>query len=104
MVSDDGKVHVSPIYVAFNVNPGNPNGGPPSGFKMVMGSMQTHNVVSTLPGDMDYSPLWLVNPYDTMAFDKVMDLTTAMSSMVLARGVATVNCPIYSIQKMGMSK
>jgi len=60
--------------------------------------MQTHNVVSTLPGDMDYSPLWLVNPYDTMAFDKVMDLTTAMHSMVLAREVATVNCPIYSVE------
>jgi len=104
MTTDNGKVPVSPIYVAFNKNPGVPNGGPVSGFKMVMGSMQTHNVVSTLPGDMDYSPLWLVNPYDTMDFDKVMDLTTAMHSMVVAKNVATVNCPIYSIQTMEMSK
>ena len=104
MVTDDGKVPVSPIYVSFNVNPGDPNGGPPSGFKMAMGSMQTHNVVATLPGDMEYSPLWLVNPYDNMAFDTVMNLDTAMSSKVLARGVATVNCPIFSIEKMGMNK
>jgi len=104
MVTDDGKVPVSPIYVAFNKNAGDPNGGPASGFRMVMGSMQTHNVVSTLPGDMDYSPLWLVSQYDTMDFDKVMDLTTAMHSMVLAKNVASVNCPIYSIQSMGMSK
>jgi hypothetical protein len=101
-VTADGLVPVSPIYVSFNVNPGDPNGGPPSGFKMVMGSMQTHNVVSTLPGDMEYSPLWLVNPYDNMAFGSVMNLDTAMSSKVLARGVATVNCPVYSIEKMPM--
>lgn len=98
--TDDGMVPVSPIYVAFNVNPGMPKGGPASGFKMAMGTMQTHNVVATLPGDMEYSPLWLVNPYDNMAFDKVMNLDTVMDSEVLARGVATVNCPIYSVEKM----
>ncbi len=99
MVTDDGKVPVSPIYVSFNVNPGDPQGGPPSGFKMVMGTMQTHNVVATLPGDMEYSPLWIVSPYDNMAFQMVTDLDTAMSAKVLARGVATVNCPIFSIEK-----
>ena len=97
MATDDGMVPVSPIYVAFNVNPGGPKGGPASGFKMAMGTMQTHNVVASLPGDRDYSPLWLVNPYDNTSFDKVMNLSTAMDSMVLARGVATVNCPIYSV-------
>ncbi len=99
-VTGDGMVPVSPIYVAFNVNPGMPMGGPPSGFKMAMGTMQTHNVVATLPGDMEYSPLWLVNPYDNMSFDSVMNIDTVMDSKVLARGVATVNCPIYSVQKM----
>ena len=103
MVTDDGMVPVSPIYVAFNVNPGSPKGGPASGFKMAMGTMQTHNVVATLPGDMEYSPLWLVSPYDNMKFDSVMNLDSVMDSYVLARGVATVNCPIYSVQKM-MSK
>ncbi|MGA2481130.1 MAG: hypothetical protein ABSG63_20495, partial [Spirochaetia bacterium] len=59
-----GGVPVSPIYVAFNKNPDQPKGGPMSGFRTVMGSMQTHNVVATLPGDEGYSPLWLVSPYD----------------------------------------
>jgi hypothetical protein len=103
-VTPDGKVPVSPIYVAFNVNPGEPDGGPASGFKTAMGSRQTHNVVASLPGDVGYSPLWLVNPYDNMDFGKVMNLATAMDSMVLARGVATVNCPIYSVQQTAMSR
>ena len=104
MTTDSGKVPVAPIYVAFNVNPGNPNGGPASGFKMVMGSMQTHNVVAALPGDMGYSPLWLVNAYDAMDFDKVMNLSSAMSSMSVAVGAATVNCPIYSVGEMMMTQ
>ena len=50
-------VPLSPIYVTFNVNPDQPNGGPGSGFKSEPGSEQTHNVPATLPGDAGYSPL-----------------------------------------------
>ncbi len=96
-VDADGKVPVSPIYVAFNVNPGMAGGGPASGFKMVVGTAQTHNVLATLPGDMNYSPLWSVQAYDTMDFDKVMNLSSAMSSMAEAAGAATVNCPVFSV-------
>jgi hypothetical protein len=92
-----GRVPVSPIYVAFNTNPGMAGGGPPSGFKMVAGTAQTHNVLATLPGDMDYSPLWSVQVYDSMSFDKVINLSTAMSSMAVAAGSATVNCPVFSV-------
>lgn len=104
MTTADGMVPVSPIYVAFNVNPGMANGGPPSGFKMAAMSMQTHNVVATLPGDKGYSPLWSVSPYDNMYFDKVMKLDSVMDSMVLAQGVANVNCPIFSVQAAMMGK
>jgi len=97
-VTASGSVPVSPIYVAFNVNPDQPNGGPASGFKTVMGSDQTHNVVATLPGDPGYSPLWFVSPYDNMDFDMVMNLQSVSGAMILARGVATVNCPIFSVQ------
>ncbi len=41
-------VPLSPIYVTFNVNPGQPNGGPGSGFKSEPDSEQTHNVPATL--------------------------------------------------------
>lgn len=104
MTTADGMVPVSPIYVAFNVNPGMANGGPPSGFKMAAMSMQTHNVVATLPGDKGYSPLWSVSPYDNMYFDKVMKLDSVMDSIVLAQGVANVNCPIFSVQPAMMGK
>lgn len=97
MTDESGKVPVSPIYVAFNVNPGAPNGGPASGFKMVKGTMQTHNVVATLPGDMEYSPLWVVKAYDSMDFDKVMNLSAAMQSMAESGNSPTVNCPVFSI-------
>ena len=104
MTTPDGMVPVSPIFVTFNVNPGMANGGPASGFKMAAMSMQTHNVVATLPGDKGYSPLWSVSPYDNMYFDKVMKLDSVMDSMVLAQGVANVNCPIFSVQAAMMGK
>jgi hypothetical protein len=91
-------VPLSPIYVTFNVNPDQPNGGPGSGFKAEPGSEQTHNVPATLPGDAGYSPLWLVAVYDNADFPSVHDLATALKAKVLAAGVATVNCPIVFIE------
>ncbi len=90
-------VPISPIYVTFNVNPDQPNGGPPSGFRMEMNSKQTHNVPSTLPGESGYSPLWLVNVYDNADWPNVHDFDTATKAKLLAAGVATVNCPIVFI-------
>jgi hypothetical protein len=68
------NVALSPIYVTFNVNPDQPNGGPGSGFKAEPGSEQTHNVPATLPGDAGYSPLWLVAVYDNANWPEVKDL------------------------------
>jgi len=90
-------VPVSPIYVTFNVNPNQPNGGPPSGFRMEMNSMQTHNVPSTLPGESGYSPLWFVSVYDNADWPTVHDLDSATKAKLLAAGVATVNCPIVFV-------
>lgn len=92
-----GEVPTSPIFVTFNVNPDLPNGGPPSGFRTETGTVQTHNVVATLPGQSGYSPLWAVLPYDNAAFDVVNDLGSAAA----ARGfpmAAYVNCPIVLVQ------
>lgn len=101
MADAGGMVPTAPIYVAFNVNPGMAMGGPESGFKMAAGGMQTHNVVASLPGDMHYSPLWLVNVYDSGDFNKVMDLSSAMHAMTENANPVTVNCPIFSIGAMG---
>lgn len=91
-------VPLSPIYVAFNINPDMAGGGPPSGFVTEPGSDQTHNVVATLPSDAGYSPLWLVNIYDNQDFGTVSNLSTAQMAMQKAAGAAMVNCPIVSIQ------
>lgn len=91
------SVPLSDIYVSFNINPDQPGGGPASGFMTETGSVQTHNVTETLPADAEYSPYWLVNVYDNAEFDAVSDLTSAMNATQLGAGVATVNCPVVSV-------
>jgi hypothetical protein len=91
------QVPLSLIYVAFNINPDQPGGGPPSGFKTESGTNQTHNVVATLPGDSGYSPLWFVNIYDNTSFDMVSDLISALAAPLLVTGAANVNCPIVLV-------
>jgi hypothetical protein len=61
------------------------------------GTMQTHNVVATLPGQAGYSPLWDVRPYDNAAFDMVMDLASAQAAPSFGMA-ALVNCPVVSVQ------
>ncbi len=97
LVAVTGLIPVSPIYVAFNINPDEPGGGPPSGFMTEPLSSQTHNVVATLPGDLTYSPLWLVNIYDNASFNAVSDLPSALLAPLKVAGAATVNCPIASV-------
>jgi hypothetical protein len=99
MATGAGNVPVSPIYVTFNINPGQTGGGPESGFRAEPGTMpaQTHNVVATVPADAAYSPLWSVNVYDNANFANVSNLSTASSATILATGVATVNCPVVYI-------
>lgn len=97
-VPSSPAVPVSPIYVTFNVNPDEEGGGPPSGFVTEGATDQTHNVLATVPDDTDYSPLWFVNAYDNTDFDSVMDLATAMAADILGQGIATVNCPVVSVE------
>jgi hypothetical protein len=93
-----GEVPLSPIYVTFNINPGQPGGGPASGFKTELGTSQTHNVVATLPSEATYAPLWTVNIYDNSAFDGVGDLATAQGAPLLVAGAVLVNCPVVRVQ------
>jgi hypothetical protein len=84
----DGRVPTSPIYVtfghdeAFEHEPGTP--------------AQTHNVVFSVPGDADYSPLWAVHVYDRAAFAQVHDEATALRAPVV-KEAPPVNCPIVYV-------
>jgi len=97
-VTANGSVPVAPIYVSFNINPDQPNGGPASGFKEEPGSMQTHNVVSVIPSNTGYSPLWTVAVYNNSSFGTVMDLQSAVMAPLLVPNAGDVNCPIVNIQ------
>jgi len=100
VVNEAGLVPLSPIYVTFNINPDdtNPDSGPPSGFVTETGTVQTHNVIATVPSDADYSPLWSVYVYDNADFDNVTDLASAQAANILAEGVMYVNCPVVYIE------
>lgn len=86
----DGRVPTSPIYVTFahepvfRTEPG--------------GAAQTHNVVMSLPGDVDYSPLWAVHVYDPAAFDRVHDAESATHARLVDPAGPHVNCPVVSIE------
>ena len=71
---------------------------PPSRIEVVRppGSI---GVASSLPGDLDYSPLWLVSVYDNSAFPAVHNESTLLASPIVARDVATVNCPIVFVER-----
>ncbi len=93
-----GQVPISYIFVTFNVNPGDPGGGLPSGFETEPGTDQTHNALATIPSDDDYSPLWMVSVYDNSFFDSVTDYTSATMATVLAAPPGGVNCPYKWIE------
>ncbi|MEO8841808.1 MAG: hypothetical protein ABI591_28235 [Kofleriaceae bacterium] len=93
----DGRVPTSPIFVTFARNPGTPGGGPASGFRSESRApTQTHNVVFSVPGDTDYSPLWAVHIYDRTAFDQVHDAASALRAPLVTKG-PLVNCPIVYV-------
>ncbi len=94
MATGTNMVPTADILVSFNINPGQPGGGPPSGFKTESGTMQTHNVIAALPEDSGYSPFWDVDVYDNADFNMVMDWQSATNATVLGTGVALVNCPV----------
>jgi hypothetical protein len=82
-------VPTSPIYVTFarehvfRTEPG--------------AAAQTHNVVLSVPGDVDYSPLWAVHIYDPAAFDRVHDEASALAAPLAKQG-PHVNCPVVWVE------
>ena len=84
------QVPTSPIYVTFAREPD-------AGFQKESHTPQTHNVVLSVPGDTDYSPLWEVRIYDVRAFDLVHDAATAQRARVVKPG-PLVNCPIVTVR------
>ena len=89
LLDGDGDVPTSPIYVTFArekvfaTEPG--------------AAAQTHNVVLSVPGDVDYSPLWAVHVYDPAAFARVHDEASATAAPLVNPAGPHVNCPVVSV-------
>lgn len=81
-------VPTSPIYVTFTK---------PGAFRAEGTTPQTHNVVMSVPGDVEYSPLWAVHIYAPAAFDTVKDATTALAAPLVDANGPLVNCPIVAM-------
>jgi len=96
LTASGDQVPTSPIYDGFTANPGQPNGG--ERFHMEPNTLQTHNIVGTVPGDKDYSPLWLRIVYDSAAWSSVHDLATATRAKVVPADLLLINCPIVSVK------
>lgn len=84
LVLEKGLVPTSPIYVTFKSE----------GVFATDGTTQTHNVVFSVPGDTDYSPLWAVHVYPPEDFAKVHDMHSAEAEQT--KDGPLVNCPIVS--------
>jgi hypothetical protein len=96
-LTETNTIATSPIFVAFNINPDQPGGGPASGFMTEPGTDQTHNILATLPDDVGYSPLWDVHPYDNQDFEQVTDLASAQAVGDFGHA-ANVNCQVVFIE------
>jgi hypothetical protein len=87
-----------PLFVSFNINPGEEGGGFESGFRAELGSLQTHNVLAFLPDQADYAPFWQLIAYDRADFDDVIDLATAQEARILT-ALQLVNSPVVGIEE-----
>ena len=90
-------VPLSPIYVTFNVNPGQPNGGPGQGSRAEPGSEQTHNVPATLPGDPAIRRCGWWRSTTTPISRRCTIWRRRSRPRCSLPGVATVNCPIVFV-------
>jgi hypothetical protein len=88
VLDNNDLVPTSPIFVTFTK---------PSAFRAEGATTQTHNVVMSVPGDVEYSPLWAVHIYESSAFDSVMNATTALAAPLVNANGPLVNCPIVAM-------
>ncbi|HVK73578.1 MAG TPA: hypothetical protein VM734_09665 [Kofleriaceae bacterium] len=91
-----GEVAVSDAFAAYAINPDQPGGGPPSGWKDD-GAGRTHNVLATVPADPTYSPYRTLRTYDVAAFPDVTDLASAMAAPPIAGEPVVVNWPVVEL-------
>ena len=68
-----GEINTPQMY-AFFAN----NRDEKDGFELNVETGSTHNVVTRLPGEEGYSPLWVLQVFTLAAFDRLQDLASAL--------------------------
>ena len=93
---DGGQVPVGAMYAAFAINPGDPGGGPASGWKLGADG-RSHAVIDSLPGEAGYSSWREVHVYDVAAFASVTDLASARAATPVMSDAWIVNAPVVEL-------
>ena len=93
----NSEVPLGGAFVAFNINPGQPGGGFPSGFMTESGTDRTHIVVDGIATG-EYFPLRVVIAYDNADFASVVDLTSAEMASGIAIEAIRWNAPLVEIE------
>ncbi len=68
-----GQINTPQMYVFFDNNRDEKDG-----FALDPEGLGTHNVVTRLPGEEGYSPLWVLQVFTLAAFGRVLDLASAL--------------------------
>jgi len=93
-----GQVNTPQMY-AFLDN----NRDERDGFALDLEGVTTHNVVTRLPGEEGYSPLWVLQTFRIDVFERVFDLASALDmaknedNLIDLGRLVYVNAPIVKV-------
>lgn len=94
-----GEIKTPQMYTFFANNRNEKDG-----FEIDPESGMTHNVVTRLPGQEGYSPLWVLQIFKLMAFERVQDLASALDqskaeeSKVELESLLYLNAPVVGVE------
>jgi hypothetical protein len=93
-----GQINTPQMYAFFDNNRDEKDG-----FALDPLSLATHNVVTRLPGEEGYSPLWVLQVFTLAAFDRVIDLASALDqakneeNLIDLGQLIRINAPIVQV-------
>lgn len=93
-----GQINTPQMYAFFDNNRDEKDG-----FALDPISLGTHNIVTRLPGEEGYSPLWVLQVFTLAAFDRVVDLASALDqakneeNLVELGQLIRINAPIVQV-------
>ena len=93
-----GQVNTPQMYAFLNNNRDERDG-----FALDLEGVSTHNVVTRLPGEEGYSPLWILQIFNINVFERVFDLASSLDqaknedNLIDLGRLVYVNAPIVKV-------